>query len=141
VDAAYAGLLLAPMRHVAAHAQGVYRIEFPGGPLPQDLEVRFENMLEASDTLLVALQFDGGVAPANVYTVGSGAVAGYQHAASLAAVRASAGGTWWQDTVANVVWVKLRGGSWQWWDQTYTIAVPSSDELLYENTVLHVNTD
>lgn len=141
VDAAYAGLLLAPMRHVAAHAQGVYRVEFPGGPLPQDLEVRFENMLETSDTLLVALQFDGDVAPANVYTVGSGAFTAYQHAASLAAVRASAGGTWWQDTAANVVWVKLRGGSWQWWDQTYTIAVPSSDDLLYENTVLHVNTD
>ena len=43
VDAAYAGLLLAPMRHVAAHAQGVYRLEFPGGPLPHDLEIRFEN--------------------------------------------------------------------------------------------------
>lgn len=141
VDAAYAGLLLAPMRHVAAQAQGVYRLEFPGGPLPHDLEVRFENMLETSDTLLVALQFDGSVAPANVYTVGSGAFALYQQQPSLAAVRASSGGTWWQDAAANVVWVKLRGGSWQWWDQTYTIAVPSSDELLYESTVLHVNTD
>ena len=61
VAAAYSGLLLAPMRHLAARAQGVYRLDLPGGPLPHDLEVRFENMLEASDTLLVALQFDGSV--------------------------------------------------------------------------------
>jgi hypothetical protein len=141
VDAAYAGLLLAPMRHVAAQAQGVYRLDFPGGPLPHDLEVRVENLLETSDTLLVALQFDGSVAPHSVYTVGSGAFALYQEQGSLAAVRDSAGGTWWQDETANVVWVKLRGGSWQWWDQTYTIAVPTSDQLLYESTVLHVNTD
>lgn len=141
VDAAYAGVLLAPMRHVAAHAQGVYRLEFPGGPLPHDLEVRFENMLETSDTLLVALQFDGSVAPANVYTVGSGAFTLYQRLDTLEQVRDSDGGTWWPETDANLVWVKLRGGSWQWWDQTYTIAVPSSDELLYETTVLHVNTD
>lgn len=141
VDAALPGYLLAPMRHVAAHADGVYRLEFPGRPLPQDLEVRFENMLETSDTLLVAFQFDGTVAPANVYTVGSGTFAGYTQVGSFAQVRDSAGGTWWQDAAADVVWVKLRGGSWQWWDQTFTIAVPSSDQLLYESTVLHVNTD
>jgi hypothetical protein len=141
VEEALPASLLAPMRHFAAHRDGVYRLEFPGRPLPHDLEVRFENMLETSDTLLIAVQFDGAVAPANVYTVGSGAVAGYAQVGSFAEVRDSSGGTWWQDAAADVVWVKLRGGSWQWWDQTFTIAVPSSDQLLYESTVLHVNTD
>jgi len=141
VDAALPAYLLAPMRHFAAHRDGVYRLEFPGRPLPHDLEVRFENMLETGDTLLIAFQFDGDVAPSSVYTVGSGAYAGYAQVGSFAAVRDSAGATWWQDTAADVVWVKLRGGSWQWWDQTYTIAVPTSDQLLYETTVLHVNTD
>jgi hypothetical protein len=60
---------------------------------------------------------------------------------SLGKVRDSAGQTWWQDTANDRVWVKLRGGSWQFWDQTGTHAVPTSDELLYETTILHINTD
>lgn len=139
VDAALPHYLLAPMRHFAAHADGVYRLEFPGRPLPQDLEIRVENMLETGDTLLVAFQYDGAVAPTAVYTVGSGAYAGYTEEDSFEEVRDSPGGTWWQDADADMVWVKLRGGSWQWWDQTFTIAVPTSDQLLYESTVLHVH--
>jgi hypothetical protein len=60
---------------------------------------------------------------------------------SLQEVRDSDGLTYWRDTDANLLWVKLQGGSWQFWDQSGQFAVPTSDELLYENTVLHLNTD
>jgi len=38
------------------------------------------------------------------------------------------------------VWVKLPGGFWQFWDLTGDFGTPTADELLYENTILHINT-
>jgi hypothetical protein len=136
--------LLAPMRHFAAHRDGIYRVEFPSEPVPTDVEVRFENMLEESDTLVLGVQFSGAVTPNAVYTIGGGSGASvrvYTPAGSLQDVRDSSGLTYWQDTTNNLVWVKLQGGSWQFWDQSGQFAVPTSDELLYENTTLHINTD
>ncbi|HYC00575.1 MAG TPA: G8 domain-containing protein [Candidatus Limnocylindrales bacterium] len=133
--------LLAPMRHFAAHRDGIYRLEFPSSPMPQDIELRFENMLEITDTLVLAVQFDGETTPEAVWTLGSGGFRLYEQQASLAAVMASAGEAWWQDADNDLVWVKLRGGSWQFWDQSGQLAAPTSDELLYETTVLHIDTD
>ncbi|HYC55209.1 MAG TPA: G8 domain-containing protein [Candidatus Binatia bacterium] len=135
------GWLLAPMRHFAAHRDGIYRLQFPSSPVPQDVELRFENMLEDQDTLVLAVQFDGAVTPNAVYSIAYTSVRGYQEQASLQDVLDSGGETWWQDDANDLVWVKLRGGSWQFWDQTGMYDAPTSDELLYENTVLHIDTD
>jgi len=136
--------LLAPMRHFAAHCDGIYELDFPSEPMPTDIELRFENMLEETDTLVLGVQFDGGTTPTNVYHIGGGSgasVRGYESVGSLQAVRDHVGHAYWQDTDNDRLWVKLRGGSWQFWDQTGLEAVPTSDELLYETTILHINTD
>jgi hypothetical protein len=135
------GWLLYNMRHFAAHRDGIYTLEFPGATIPTDLEVRFENMLEETDTLLLGLQYSGAVAPNAVYVQSSGNFRVYTEEANLDDVRNSAGETWYQDEANDMIWVKLRGGSWAFWDNTGLEAIPTSDELLYETTVLHVNTD
>lgn len=136
--------ILAPMRHFAAHRDGIYQVAFPSESLPTDVELRFENMLEESDTLVLGVQFSGATTPNAVYTMAPGSgpsVRVYTEVNSLQEVRNSTGQTWWQDTASNLVWVKLQGGSWEFWDPSHTSAVPTSDELLYETTILHINTD
>ncbi|MDP2323829.1 MAG: hypothetical protein Q8N51_07345, partial [Gammaproteobacteria bacterium] len=140
VDAAAEGWILSPFRHFAAHADGIYELAFPGSPMPVDLELRFENLLEPEDTLLLSVQFSGAVTP-EVFAQSYARFEGYTQLGSLQDVRDSAGGTWWQDTANDRVWVKLRGGFWQFWDLTGDFGAPTADELLYENTILHVNTD
>jgi hypothetical protein len=132
--------LLSPFRHFAAHASGIYLVEFPGSPMPTDFRLNFENMLEPQDTLVIGIQFSGDVTP-EVSVESYGRFQAYNAVESLQAVRDSAGETWWQDTENDRVWVKLRGGFWQFWDLTGEEAVPTNDELLYENTTLHLNTD
>lgn|GEM_PF-4059913 len=51
---------------------------------------------------------------------------------------ASAGETYWQDNANNRIWIKLRGGRWQFWTTDPTQAVPTSDDLLYEGTIIRV---
>lgn len=140
IDASVPGWLLYNMRHFAAHRDGIYQLDFPGANMPVDLELRFENMLETSDTLVMGIQFSGEVTP-TVYAQASAVTRIYTEVDSLASVRASDGETWWQDESNDRVWVKLQGGHWQFWDQTGQFAVPTSDELLYETTILHLNTD
>lgn len=116
----------------------------PSEPTPTDIELRFENMLEETDTLVLGVQFDGDTMPNAVYHIGGGSGASvrvYEAVGSLQAVRDHSGHAYWQDTDNDRIWVKLRGGSWQFWDQTGLEAVPTSDELLYESTILHINTD
>jgi len=132
--------LLGHMRHFAAHASGIFRLEFPGLAAPTDFSMTFENMLEPADTIVVGVEFSGAVSP-NVYVFTPGFFRVYTELGSLQAVRDSAGETWWQDTTNNMVWVKLRGGFWQFWTNDPDVAVPSSDDLLYETTTLHINTD
>jgi hypothetical protein len=140
VEAALEGWILSPMRHFAAHAAGLYLLEFPGSPMPVDLELRFENLREPSDTLVLGVAFSGAVTP-QVYVQSYSRFQAYTAVGSLQELRASAGETWWQDTANDRVWVKLRGGFWEFWDPTGTQASPTDDELLYETTILHVDTD
>jgi len=140
VGAASEDLFLSPFRHFAAHRDGIYELTFPDSPMPVDLELRFENMLEEEDTLVLGVQFSGDVTP-GVYIRSYGRFEVYTQAGSLQAVRDSAGATWWQDTANDRVWVKLRGGFWQFFDPTFETAAPTDDDLLYETTELHLNTD
>ena len=133
-------LFLSPFRHFAAHAEGLYDLTFPDSPMPVDLELRFENMLEASDTLVFAIQFSGDVTPV-VYIRSYGRFEVYEEVDNLDTVRSSGGATWWQDRDNDRVWVKLRGGFWEFFDPTFETAAPTDDDLLYETTELHLNTD
>ena len=136
--------LLANMRHFAVHRDGVYDLAFPDSPPPVDLELRVENLLAVEDTAVLALEFDGEVVPNAIYTMAPGSgpsVRIFREVASRELVMDSDGLTWWQDAENDRIWVKLQGGSWQFWDPTGTHAVPTTDELLYRQLILHVNTD
>jgi len=139
VETAQQGWLLDHMRHFAAHADGLYELRFPD-LLPVDLEITFENFLTADDTLVIGVEFSGEVTP-TVYIGAHPFYQGYTAVGSLQEVRDSDGETWWQDTENDRVWVKLRGGFWQFWDQSGQFAAPTSDDLLYEPQVLHINSD
>ncbi|MBL7646488.1 MAG: hypothetical protein JNK74_09905 [Candidatus Hydrogenedentes bacterium] len=131
---------LSPYRHFAAHGSGLYLIEFARSPMPTDLSLGFENMLKPEDTLVIGIQLSGAVTP-EVYVEAYDRTRPYNALGSFQALRESSGETWWQDKPNNRVWVKLRGGFWEFWDNTGEHAVPTNDELLYEKTTLHLNTD
>lgn len=141
--------LLSHMRHFAAHADGIFRLDFPtfgpdavpAAPAVVDMSMSFDGMLEEDDTLVIGVEFDGTVVPNAVYVQAIVHYEVYTQVESLEAVRTSAGETWWQDAANNLVWVKLRGGRWQWWTTDPELPPPTPDDLLYEPMTLHINTD
>lgn len=123
---------LANMRHFAVSHGGIYRLAYPNPDEaargatpylpPSEAGFSVENMLD-TDVPLFRSEVVLGVGlsgPATeVFSTAQFGYLGtllptqkrvYQPEASLAAVRASAGETWWQDPATNVVWIKLRGG-------------------------------
>jgi hypothetical protein len=144
--------LLAHMRDFAAHADGIYELDFPmnasnpgfgfGLAHPTELRMEVENMLTTDDTLVIGVQFDGSI-PANVWLSSPGnQVVPYENladgnpGAGIDDVISSGGGTYWQDAANDRVWIKLRGGSWlpgNWADFVLT-----PDMLLYETTRVNV---
>lgn len=138
------------MRHVAVRESGRYLIDFPGRPVPGDVGVTIENALTANDDVVLGFRFNGAD-PAAVFSTSyyNYSTGGYENAppsaikhdytavADLAAVTASAGETYWQDVANNVVWVKVRGGVTQTWnDADYA---PDSDERLYRDINLRIH--
>lgn len=112
------GMFLEHMRDFAAHPDGIYELTFPGSPFgidyPTDLRLTFENMRESTDTVVVGIHYDGTLDPA-VYLryPDNSVVTPYTELGSLQDVLDSPGATYWQDSAANLVWVKLQGGTWQ----------------------------
>jgi len=143
---------LGHMRHFAAHPSGIYELSFPfdqfnpgwsfGLPHPTNVQMEVDNMLTTDDTLVLGVEFDGDI-PANVRLSSPGNawvwytdVTDGDPGAGLDDVIASAGGTYWQDTANDRVWIKLRGGTWlpgNWADFVLT-----PDMLLYEPTLLRI---
>ncbi len=130
--------LLQHMRDFATSPDGIYELTFPDeDALPTNFQMNVENMLTTDDVQVMAIQFDGALTP----VVGMRAYStwyGYSKVGSLQEVRDSGGETWWQDKANNLVWVKMQGGRWQFWTTNADEAVPSSDDLLYETTVLQI---
>jgi hypothetical protein len=131
--------MLGNMRHFAARPGGRYILRFPGKPNPRYFAMTVGNAYRATDTLLMAVAFDGNTT-ATGYTV-----SGYEHgrqappepsttraftpANSLAEVMASAGTKLWQDRTNQLVWFKVQGGL------PYPNAdklAPESDETVYK---------
>ncbi len=145
-------VLLAHMRDFAAHADGIYELDFPynefnpgwgfGLPHPTNLRMEVENMLTEEDTLVIGVHFDGSI-PANVWLSSFGNpyvpytnLAVGNPSAGVADVIASPGGTYWQDTAGNRVWIKLRGGTWMPGGWPEFVLTP--DMVLYETTQVHI---
>ncbi len=126
------------MKDFAAHREGIYELSFPEeSNKPTDIHITVENMLEDSDQLVLGVSFDSSVNP----TVGLsiyGRWNGYQSVSSLESVINSDGETWWHDKESEIVWVKLKGGRWQFWTDDPNQASPTSDELLYEPSTLRI---
>lgn len=95
-------------------------------------------MLETSDLVVVGVQFSGDLNASVVMRSYTNRFDPYQSVASLSDVINSAGGKFWQDKANNIVWVKIRGGFWQFWTNNTNEAVPTDDEKLYEPTVLRI---
>lgn len=88
---------------------------------------------------MIGVDFEGSI-PANVRMSSPGnAWAWYTNlgsGADIDDVIASDGGTYWQDTANDRVWIKLRGGTWlpgNWADFVLT-----PDMALYEPTYLRI---
>lgn len=129
---------LANMRHFATSPDAYYELSFPADSvLPEDFQMTVENMMEESDVQVVAVQFDGSLNPAVRFSSG-GSNTNYTLVNSLAEVSASAGNTYWQDKANNLVWVKLKGGTWKYWTQDPNVAKPTPDEVLYEPMTLRI---
>jgi G8 domain len=130
--------MLPNMRHFAARPGGRYVLRFPGKPNPKWFAMTVGNAYRSTDSLLMAVAFDG-----NTSAVGH-TVSGYQYgreappepsttramgaAASLADVIASPGTKLWQDRANHLVWFKVQGGL------PYPNAdklPPNSDEAVY----------
>lgn len=133
--------LLQHMRHFATSPDAIYLLTFPQeSTLPTHFQVNVENMLSSSDLQVIGIQFDGARTP-QVSMRSYARWFPYTQVGSLADVRNSAGETWWQDTANNIVWVKIRGGRWEYWTTNTNESVPTADELLYETTVLIIDGD
>lgn len=138
------------MRHFAAQHDGRFLIDFPGSTMPNDVGLTVENAPTSDDDVVLGIRF-AGTNPAQVYAStyynyfqpGHAASGSDTHkhddapVASLAAVQASAGETYWQDATNNIVWVKVQGGLEQYWnDSDYG---PTTDQQLYRSFNLRVH--
>ena len=129
------------MRHFAARPGGRYVLRFPGKPNPRWFAMTVGNAWRATDSMLMAVAFDGNV------TVSGYTVSGFEHsrqapqdasfirpfsmAANLGEVAASSGNKMWQDRANNLVWFKFQGG--MAYPNVGNLA-PNSDEAVYRPT-------
>jgi G8 domain len=130
--------MLGNMRHFAALKGGRFVLRFPnpsgGYRLPTSFGSSFSNLLTSSDSALLGVAFGKTVSSA---VIANGAETRTLTAgASIAAVEAdSSGKTYYQDSGAQVVWVKLLGGMKPnpYWDKN-----PNSDDQMYQSMRLEL---
>lgn len=138
VTEALASYTLNHMRDFATTPDSYYELTFPEETdLPTDFQMNVENMLDSTDTQVMAIAYDGSLDPIVLFQA-YGSFVVYDEVASRNEVINSAGSTCWFDRSNNLMWVKIRGGIWQYWTNDPNVAVPTSDELLYEPTVLRI---
>jgi G8 domain/Glucodextranase, domain B len=132
--------MLGNMRHFAARPGGRYVLRFPGKPNPRWFAMTVNNASRSSDSMVMAVAFDGSV------TAGGHSVVGQQWsreapwdtstqqtltaAQSLAEVIASPGTKIWQDRANNLVWLKIQGGTFPY--PNLDNLAPDSDEAIYK---------
>jgi hypothetical protein len=131
--------LLPNKRHFAASPEGIYELTFPQETdHPTNFQMGVDNMLTTDDKIVMSIQFSGAINAQARMFVYNGRVENYQSMNSLTEVRNSDGATFWQDKPNNKVWLKIRGGYWQHFTTNPAEPGPTSDDLLYEPTVLQI---
>lgn len=130
-------------RHFAAHHNGHYYLDFPTRSDIYDLGITVSNMLTTSETLVLAVEYDGSYPIGQVFTTSRNNYQDegvtnqdaniykhiYQPVADRDAVVNSSGETYWQDTANDLVWIKIQGGIDQLWNPGDFPA--DSDQELY----------
>ncbi len=140
-------VMLGNMRHFAAVKGGSYVVKFPEFPNnnavkshPQWINMTLENMLTASDSVMLGVHYDGATAPSRVFVSpgGNSNFDGNSRAmapgANRAAVAASQGTVYWRDTANNLIWVKIMPFAQNFW----TGEVAGSDLDLYRPLSLRI---
>jgi hypothetical protein len=133
--------LLQHMRHFATTPEGIYELTFPWEVIhPTNFQMTVENMLTTSDKQVIGIQFAGNINASVRLWVDSDTWFNYTNLgnSSIQGVIDSEGETFWQDKDNNRVWVKIRGGRWEFWTNNANEALPSSDELLYKPVLLRI---
>ncbi|MFY0598344.1 MAG: hypothetical protein JXR03_01650 [Cyclobacteriaceae bacterium] len=138
VDAAGPADLFSHMKDFITTPDAIYQLTFPDLDPPTDFAMLVDNMLETTDTQVIAVQFDGSLTNLSVGMEAYGNRENYQAVSSLVDVRSSEGATYWQDTENSLIWTKLRGGIWEFWTDNPTEAVPSFEDTTYEQLVFFV---
>lgn len=139
VNAAQQDWFLQHMRHFATTPEGIYELTFPAEAIhPTNFQVNVENMLEPSDTQVIGIQFDGNINASVRLWVDTDTWFNYNELNSLQQVINSEGETYWQDNANHRVWVKIKGGRWEFWTNNPQEDLPSSDELIYETVILKI---
>jgi hypothetical protein len=139
VNTAQPGWLLDHMRHFATTPEGIYELTFPWETIhPTNFQVNVENMLEPTDTQVIGIQFEGTINASVRLSVDSDTWFNYAKLDSLQEVIDSDGETFWQDKDNNRVWVKIKGGRWEFWTNNPEEDLPNSDELIYETVLLQI---
>ena len=122
VTGAQPGWALAHMRHFATRNNGIYLLDFPDASLPEDVAFSIENMHDSNQAFVLGVSFSGQH-NAMVFTstyghehyitdghAGAGSWTNkhdYQLLNSRQQVIDSIGESYWQDTINNIVWVKI----------------------------------
>jgi hypothetical protein len=148
VEQGYDSNFLGHMRHFTALKGAQYEVRFPDFPNgstpktpPRWLQMWLDNFIDAGDSILMGVHFDGTATPSRVmfstspdnpnFGVNSRALAA---AASRDAVVAGNGSLYWQDRANHLLWVKVTPLALPAWAGV----VAGSDDDLYRRFALRV---
>lgn len=118
VTSAQPGWILGNMRHFVTRNNGVYLLDFPDSNTPEDVVISIANMHDPNSTFVLGIRYSG-TQNASVFSatynvsdefIGAGSWANkhdYTQVANRQQVIDSTGETYWQDTVNNIVWMKI----------------------------------
>ncbi len=142
---------LGHMRHAAVHPAGFYELSFPSIPTVSDVAFSIENMLTESDSLIMSVEYDGSFSISQVYSSSWPQFMAKEHEqwptsynykhvfqpmSDRISVLQSKNETYWQDKPNSKVWIKIKGGIKQIWNDSDYIF--TDDERLYRRFNLRI---
>ena len=139
VAAANASSFLNHMRDAALHDHSIYELSFPENDPPETFSMLVDGLVSEDHFQVIGIEFSGEIDPStvNLSAYNNSVFIPYQPVESLQEViDASAGEVWWQDKANNMVYVKIRGGRWEFW--TTTEDSPDFEETTYQTMTLSI---
>jgi hypothetical protein len=118
---------LGNMRHFAAIKGASYVLRFPEFPnasttkiAPKWVNLAIENLFSAGDYFILAVHYDGSIAPSKVQLSPYGNTGPYAKIMTLAAnktaVTSGDGSKYWRDAANNLIWVKITPHTGTFWE-------------------------